>query len=296
MTSTHIFATLVKYTTFILYLTIGASIGADCCAIKKSVNTKDTEKLKIELLADVPSVNANSTFQLGLHIRHFKELSTENGSNLQYHTYWKNPGIVGVPTNIKWQLPEGFTISDAQWPYPELTKMIDIPCYGYERDIIIMYTVTAPKNLTQKNITISGGASWMCCATKCHPGYSTLSLTLPVTEKVEARAHPVLFDQAYRELPKSEHSIKATLLSSPNAPQIKVHLRSSKPFIPIHLFNSDGQTSPDQTHSLEHQPDNSWIYLAQRPEHSPKDKKEFPMVLQTKSGYFTLSAKPEPNK
>ena len=82
--------------------------------------------VEVELLAEVNAIVPGKSFQVGLRIRH------EKG----FHTYWQNPGIVGVATSLKWTLPEGFTASEIQWPYPELTKMASYPCHGYELSLI----------------------------------------------------------------------------------------------------------------------------------------------------------------
>src|SRR5580698_11424529 len=35
-----------------------------------------------------------------------------------WHTYWKNSGDSGIPTQIKWQLPPGVTAGEIHWPLP----------------------------------------------------------------------------------------------------------------------------------------------------------------------------------
>ena len=42
-----------------------------------------------------PAVQPGQAITVGLFIQHVPE----------YHTYWKAPGIVGVPTTINWKLP-----------------------------------------------------------------------------------------------------------------------------------------------------------------------------------------------
>ena len=274
------------------------SFAADCCSNKKSQQvTADTHKgLKIELISSVDSIKPGGTFEVGLHIKHDQKLFPLNRLFPQYHTYWINPGVVGIPTEIKWKLPEGFTASKVQWPYPELSMMADIPCYGYERDVVLLYTITAPAKLSKKEVTLIGDASWMCCATYCYPGYSKLTLSIPVGDGTPKKSTTALFAQARKEIPQASKAIKASLLSAPDASLIKVLLSSDKPFTPIHVFNSDKQATPDQTSTIEIQPDGSWLYQTTRSRVSPKNAKEFPMVLQTKRGFVSLTAKPIENQ
>src|SRR5262245_53837871 len=65
--------------------------------------------LKIELVSEVTSIVPGKPFYVGLHLQH------QPGD----HTYWRFPGIVGVPTGIKWELPEGFKAGPIEWPEPQ---------------------------------------------------------------------------------------------------------------------------------------------------------------------------------
>ena len=88
----------------------------------------------LQLVSDVNSVVPGKPVSIGLFIQHLPE----------YHTYWKAPGIVGVPTSITWKLPEGFTPSPIEWPAPQLTKMADYTAYGYERDVCLLSEIMVP--------------------------------------------------------------------------------------------------------------------------------------------------------
>src|SRR5437868_13091568 len=35
-----------------------------------------------------------------------------------WHTYWRNPGDSGLPTEIAWKLPDGCTAGEIAWPVP----------------------------------------------------------------------------------------------------------------------------------------------------------------------------------
>src|SRR6187551_155684 len=48
--------------------------------------------LSIELVSEVTSIQPGTPFYVGLHLKHQEH----------YHTYWKFPGIVGVPTDMAW--------------------------------------------------------------------------------------------------------------------------------------------------------------------------------------------------
>jgi DsbC/DsbD-like thiol-disulfide interchange protein len=100
-----------------------------------------------------------------------------------WHTYWRFPGIVGVPTQMKWSLPKGWKAGELVYPEPERTLMFQIKAQGFDRDVMLRAEITPPANLKiGEQITLTGKASWMCCGNSCHPGSMDLSLTLPVAE------------------------------------------------------------------------------------------------------------------
>jgi len=251
--------------------------------------TKKLNGLSVEFISEYTSITAGQQFRVGLIIKHHKG----------YHSYWKNPGVVGVPTTTEWELPEGFTASEAHWPYPQQSKMLQYPCYAYKRDILLMYTITAPKKFTTNGaetgskatseiIDLTANTRWMCCFKKCHPGFATFSLKLTAGENSEKSKYASAFKAAEKELPITDPSITAELISEEDAAEIKVHITSKKNITPIHVFNSDKQTSSDLKHSISEQADGSYIYTAERSEYSPKGKKTFPFVLQTEKQYVYI--------
>lgn len=140
--------------------------------------------LNIRLVSEVTAVVPGQPFRLGLFIQH------EPG----YHTYWKFPGIVGVPTTIEWQLPEGFKAGELEYPEPEPTMMFQIKAQGYERDVLLQTEIIPPTNLKPgQKVLLKGKTSWMCCARTCHPGTKDLAIELTVagTNSLNPQWHPI---------------------------------------------------------------------------------------------------------
>ncbi len=127
--------------------------------------------LKIALVPEARAIVPGATFRVGLL------LQPEPG----WHTYWKQPGIVGVPTQIDWQLPPGFTAGELEYPGPEPVLMFHIKAQGYRREVLLQTQITAPADLKPgTEIALRGRATWMCCGNTCHPGSKELELKLPV--------------------------------------------------------------------------------------------------------------------
>ena len=41
----------------------------------------------------------------------------------EWHTYWKNPGDSGLPTQLQWQLPSGWSAGETHWPTPDKIRV-----------------------------------------------------------------------------------------------------------------------------------------------------------------------------
>ncbi len=96
-----------------------------------------------------------------------------------WHTYWKNPGDAGAPTDIQWTLPAGWKAGGVQWPRPKRLPVGPLMDYGYEGTPWLLTTLTAPGD-AKAPVTISAHASWLVCQQICVPEDAALTLTLPV--------------------------------------------------------------------------------------------------------------------
>lgn len=144
------------------------------CAFFITLVPAHSQGLKIQLVAEQTAIVPGKPFTVGLWLQH------PEGA----HTYWRCPGIVGVPTQMEWQLPPGWKASELIYPEPERTYMFQLRAQGYDRDVMLRSEITPPADLKSgESITLTGKASWMCCGNSCQPGAEDLSLTLPVAEK-----------------------------------------------------------------------------------------------------------------
>ncbi|HUO11048.1 MAG TPA: protein-disulfide reductase DsbD domain-containing protein [Phycisphaerae bacterium] len=119
-----------------------------------------------------------------------------------WHIYWKNPGDTGLPTKVKWNLPDGFVAGELQFPIPhQFTMPGDITAYGYEGPTTFLVTITPPKVLKAgETITLKATASWLCCKEECVPGRETFEVSLPVVEQPVPANQP-LFQDAQAQMP-----------------------------------------------------------------------------------------------
>jgi thiol:disulfide interchange protein DsbD len=121
-------------------------------------------------------VARHTTFQPGKPIEAALRLKIID----HWHTYWRNPGDSGLPTKLKWTLPEGFTAGEIQWPYPKKLPLGPLMNFGYEGEVLHLVAIQTPTTfMPGERVTFRAKADWLVCADVCIPedGVVTLSLT-----------------------------------------------------------------------------------------------------------------------
>ncbi len=132
----------------------------------------NTGHIQAELVAGTQGIAPGQTIQVALRQKIQKD----------WHTYWRNAGDSGEATKIKWTLPPGWTASDFTWPTPHRLPVGPLVNYGYEGEVLLPVTLTAPANAKPgQTITLTAAAAFLVCADICVPEDAVLKLTLPVT-------------------------------------------------------------------------------------------------------------------
>ncbi|MFK7966334.1 MAG: protein-disulfide reductase DsbD family protein [Burkholderiaceae bacterium] len=148
------------------------------------------DTVRAELIADVASVAPGQTFNVGLHLIH------DEG----WHTYWRNPGDSGLPTQFPLTLPTGVSSSEIQWPLPTRLLIPPLANLGFEGEVLLMREVTVPADYSANTLPIETFAQWLVCREVCIPGETPLSLTLNVGAAAGPAANEQLFTTAHSRL------------------------------------------------------------------------------------------------
>lgn len=206
--------------------------------------------LKIQLVSETTAIVPGQSFRVGLFIQH------EKG----WHTYWRQPGIVGVPTSIAWRLPEGFKAGPLEYPEPEATKMFQIKAQGYERDVLLQTEIRTPASLKPgTRVNIQGRAAWMCCANTCHPDTKELTLVMPVavSNAADPKWQPT-FAKERAAFPRSsnawvanasEEGLNVTLTLHPTTAKARRFDPAEKTPLVL-FFTEDGWINSDQDQTV----------------------------------------------
>lgn len=169
-----------------------------------SVFSKEEQPVHIQLICETDGITPGQPFNLGLFLRH----------DPGWHTYWKNPGDVGLAPKIEWKgLPNGFQSKPVIWASPQLHKMGVIDVQAYHGEILHIHPMVAPKDLKiGAKVTLQGQLSWLMCSRKCIPAWEKVTITLPVVAKSKVTPKwKTKFQQTRNEQPKAlQRSLTAT--------------------------------------------------------------------------------------
>jgi thiol:disulfide interchange protein DsbD len=149
--------------------------------------------VKVQLLAEPAAIVPGEPFTVGIKLS-MKE---------HWHTYWRNPGDSGEPTQVTWKLPQGFVAGDLEWPAPSLIRVGPVASFGYEGSAILLARVTPPRDLQPgTRVALAADVAYLVCEKICIPGDASVSLLLPVSEPGAPQQANAAFDVARSKLPQ----------------------------------------------------------------------------------------------
>lgn len=147
--------------------------------------------VKATLVAETDAVAPGLTVAVGIRLQ----------MDAGWHTYWRNPGDSGLPTRVRWTLPDGFAAGDLQWPAPERFPTGPIVSYGYSSEVLLPVEVRVPAGLAGPEARLAARVDWLECQEACLPGRAELTLTLPVHAAPQPGPAAPLFAATRRTVP-----------------------------------------------------------------------------------------------
>ncbi|RFO94946.1 protein-disulfide reductase [Rhodoferax lacus] len=148
-----------------------------------------TEQVRAELLAFAPDgIAAGKTVWVGLQLAH----------QPHWHTYWKNAGDSGLPTQLQWNLPAGVSAGEIAWPTPQKINIGSLSNYGYEGTVLLPVPLTIAKSFAPgalaDSLEVKLSASWLVCKQECVPQDGSFVLQVPI--KGSTALHAGNFEKA----------------------------------------------------------------------------------------------------
>ena len=158
---------------------------------------KASELVQAQLLADVSAVKPGEEFTLGVLLK----------IKPKWHIYWKYPGDAGLPTTVKWKLPDASETSpqpELRFPFPvRFDQPGDVVGYGYKDEVLLTARVKAPQGLAGSTHDYAANVAYLVCEDVCIPGKATVKLSILLADETKP-ANTDLFDKWVAQLPKSE--------------------------------------------------------------------------------------------
>jgi DsbC/DsbD-like thiol-disulfide interchange protein/cytochrome c biogenesis protein CcdA len=116
-----------------------------------------------------------------------------------WHGYWLNPGDAGLPMQVEWKLPPGFSAAPLRYPVPTRLTVAGLMNYVYKGDYALLTRLKVPAGVTG-TIPIRASATWLACTDKvCVPEQGEFALNLPTGGMATADTR---FNEWRRALPR----------------------------------------------------------------------------------------------
>jgi thiol:disulfide interchange protein/DsbC/DsbD-like thiol-disulfide interchange protein len=166
-----------------------------------------TPQVRAELLAYVPDgVEPGKQVMVGLQITHQPE----------WHTYWKNSGDSGQPTDMQWTLPAGVTAGPVQWPTPKKIPIGTLANYGYEGTVLLPVPLEVSQlfqpGMLANELEVKLKAIWLVCKQECIPEEGEFAIKIPVKGSTALSAPA--FEAAKAASPREVPNLPALGLTS----------------------------------------------------------------------------------
>lgn len=163
-----------------------------------------TPQIRAELVAHAPDgVQTGKTFWLGLQLQHARE----------WHTYWRNPGDSGLPTQLEFTLPPGLEVGPVIWPLPKKLSAGTLTNYGFDGDALLALAVQVTSSYRAPingQLPVQLHANWLVCRLECIPQEADLALQLPANTSFapHAASFTALFKQQATKLNTRQHAVQ----------------------------------------------------------------------------------------
>lgn len=134
-------------------------------------SVEEKQVVRVSLISQSPHMAAGKPVKLGILLEPLKN----------WHTYWETPGDAGLPTSLRWTLPEGFSAGNIDWPPPQKIPEGPLMVYGYQGTVFLPVTITPPTTLAAgSEYTFKVFVEMLVCKDICIPQSADLDITLTV--------------------------------------------------------------------------------------------------------------------
>lgn len=183
--------TQIRHVMLWLLLLAGMPIAAAATAMVT------TPQVRAQLVVHAPDgLRAGKAAWAGLLIEHQPE----------WHTYWKNSGDSGLPTQLTWGTV-GATAGDIQWPTPKRMVIGSLANYGYDGTLLLPVTLSTTGDAAGPTVKLKLKADWLVCKQECIPQSGEFELLVPTG--APSITHASQFAKAFASQPQRLAGVEA---------------------------------------------------------------------------------------
>lgn len=173
-----------------------------------NLSAQSPDNVQCTLISEFDSIKEGQEFDVAIRLN----------PNPGWHIYWENPGDNGQAPSISWELPEGWTAGDLQFPVPHFVPFQGMMSYGYDASTLFISTIQPSDSFDE--VVLKGSVRWLACDDSiCLPGSSDVRLTLNKADGAVYSKYRTEFRQA-----RAEHPTKADWNASFHATETNVVL------------------------------------------------------------------------
>lgn len=180
-----------------------------------------TPYVQAQLVVQAPQgIAAGQPLMLGLLLTH----------QPQWHTYWKNAGDSGQPTQLDWDVPPGLEMGEIAWPVPQQIRVGDLLNYGYEGQILLPVPVTVGPDFAANAdgmVRIGLHASWLACRVECIPQNAQLQVQVAAAQSHAAFASA--FATAQSRQPQTSGALAGQFEVAPDGEHMSLQVQGLPP-------------------------------------------------------------------
>lgn len=148
----------------------------------------------VKLVLSHDSARAGETVMAGVVLR------MEKG----WHTYWRNGGDSGAPTEIAWTLPPGVTAGEIQWPVPERYETEGLFTYVYHDEVVLLVPLRLAANARSGAFELKAKVSWLECEKLCVAANGDVAAKFSIGAESKASKDAALLEAAKKKLPATK--------------------------------------------------------------------------------------------
>ena len=156
----------------VFYIVWGIVLSAPVLA-QETENRFDNDKVSLRLFSNFEQVNPLQNLEI------FLRFKMHDG----WHIFSQEPGEAGMPTQVKWSLPQGYCQLEESWSRDETFETEGIVQHGYGDTAYYKATIRpdAASAAVGGEAVLTADVRWLACREECVPEKARLRLKLPIT-------------------------------------------------------------------------------------------------------------------